>query len=110
MSDNQHHWKARNKKTGEVCSHKHHSKEHAMRCAVVIYGEENAGVRKWVDVAPTYARVQKNNQKRARKIHDQFYHNSLGKANEKKANKVKQNTGSRKHRSIRGLVRFDDKD
>ena len=110
MTDNQHHWKARNKKTGEVCSHKHHSQEHAMRCAIAIYGEEYASIRKWVTEAPTYARIQKNNKKRARKVHGQMYSNALDKENNRKANKVRQNTGSRKHRSIRGVVRFDEKD
>lgn len=109
MTDNQHHWKARNKKTGEVCSHKHHSQEHAMRCAIAIYGEEYASVRKWVTEAPTYARIQKNNKKRARKVHEQMYSNALDKENNRKANKVRQNTNIHRKKSVRGLVRFDEK-
>ena len=110
MTDNQHHWKARNKKTGEVCSHKHHSQEHAMRCAIAIYGEDYASVRKWVTEAPTHARIQKNNRKRAIAIHNEMYNDTLVKENEKRKRRVMDTTNKKRKKSVRGVVRFDEKD
>ena len=81
-----------------------------MRCAIAIYGEEYASVRKWVTEAPTYARAQKNNRKRARTVHNEMYNNALVKQKEKRKRRAEDTANSRKHRSIRGLVRFNEKD
>lgn len=107
MTSNQLHWKGKNKKTGEVCSHNHHSKEHAMRCAIAIYGDEYATACKRADLIPTGARIEKNNKRRAIKVHNEMHCNALGKENIKKQNRVKANTHNKKRKSIRGVVRFD---